>query len=341
MPFERRFHDYRDKAQELALRGLRALESIYKVLITDRRWFAIISAAAEDFWAKKMYYYTGNFTYNAFLAVIALLVALSALVGFLASLTTLKDQLTKTFESVVPIFGTTSQTTVNAMKTYRNIAGVIGLIGLVWTGTKIFGAMEWGFCEIWGSKRRSFVRKKVLGALLISIVGLLFLAAFLVQFGFSTLCQWAVGKQGAVYDIGTFLAKPLIGFAVNFFLFLFIYKVVPTIKLKGKNVLIAAAAAAAAFLAMQYLLAFYFGSISKVPSVYGSLSTVIILLLWLHITGIIVFFGMEVVYVMENETLLEEHRKRAGEWSFLPKSMRPGNEQEQELPDEPDRLTVP
>ncbi len=334
--FEERFHEYSRKTRELILRGLRALETIYKVLITNRRWFAVISAAAEDFWAKKMYYYTGNFTYNAFLAIIALLVALSALIGLLASSASLSEEFAKTLKSVVPIFGTTPQKTLDAMKTYRGVAGVVGLVGLVWTGTKIFGAMEWGFCEIWGSRRRNFAKKKVFGALLISIIGLLFLGAFLVQFGFNALWEWAVGSQGTLYDIGSFVAKPLVGFVVNFLLFLVIYKIVPTMKLKGKNVLIGAAGAAAAFLTMQYLVAFYFGSISKVPSVYGSLSTVIILLLWLHITGLIVFFGMEVVYVMENDALLEEHRRRATEWSFLPRAWRQAGAEEQASTGPPD-----
>lgn len=336
MPLKERFHEYSRKSRELTLRGLGALESIYKVLITDRRWFAIVSAAAEDFWAKKMYYFTGNFTYNAFLAIIALLVALSALIGLLASSTTLSEEFVKTLKSVVPIFGTTPQKTLDAMKTYRGVAGVVGLVGLVWTGTKIFGAIEWGFCEIWGSRRRSYAKKKIFGTLLISIIGLLFLGAFLVQFGFNALWAWAVGSQGTLYDIGAFVAKPLVGFVVNFLLFLVVYKIVPTIKQAWKDVAVGAAVSAAVFLGIQYLLAFYFGSISRVPSVYGSVSTVIILLMWLHVTGMITYFGEEIIYVRQNEELLEEHRKRAGEWSFLPGAWRQAGAEEQTSTDPPD-----
>ena len=336
MPFKERFHKYSRRSRELVLKGLRALESIYKVLITDRRWFAIISAAAEDFWAKKMYYFTGNFTYNAFLAIIALLVAISALIGLLASSATLSEEFVKTLKNVVPIFGTTPQKTLDAMKTYRGVAGVVGLVGLVWTGTKIFGAIEWGFCEIWGSRRRSYARKKIFGTLLISITGLLFLGAFLVQFGFNALWEWAVGSQGALNDIGAFVAKPLVGFVVNFLLFLVVYKIVPTIRQEWKDVAVGAAVSAAVFLGIQYLLAFYFGSISRLPSIYGSVSTVIILLVWLHLTGMITFFGEEIIYVRQNEELLAEHRKRASEWSFLPEAWRQSGEEERNSTDPPD-----
>jgi membrane protein len=310
------------EALRIVLRGLDALESVYKVLITDRRWFAVVSASTEDFWAKKMYYYTGNFTYNAFLAVIALLVALSALIGLLAGSADLSDGFINTLKSVVPIFGVTPEKTLDAMKTYRSVAGIIGIVGLVWTGTKIFKAMEWGFCEIWGSRKRSYAKGKVFGLALISVVGLLFLAAFLVQFGFTALWKWAAGDSRVTYDVGVFLAKPLIGFAVNFLLFLFIYKVIPTVRQTWRDVAAGAAVSAALFLGMQYLLAFYFSSISNVPSVYGSISTVLILLIWLHVTGMITFFGAETIYVSEHPSIVEEHRSRASEWSFIPKHLR-------------------
>jgi membrane protein len=322
MTYKQRVHDLVNRAERLAMRGFGAVESVYKLLITDRKWFAIASAAAEDFWTKKMYYYTGNFTYNGFLAVLALLVALFALMGLLAGSKNLSDEFIKTLKSVVPIFGTTPEKTLEAMKTYRSVAGIIGIIALIWTGTKIFSALEWGFCEIWGSPKRSYARKKAFGLVLISIIGLLFLVVFLVQFGFAAFWKWAVGSRGAVYDTGVFVIKPILSFAMNFALFLVIFKIVPTVKNSWRDCRIGAAFSAALFLGLQYLLAFYFGSISKWPSVYGSLSTVLILLIWLHITGVIIFYGAEIIYVTKNETLLEEHRRRASAWSFIPPSLR-------------------
>lgn len=308
------------EARRNAARLLKAVESVYKTLVFDRHWFAVVSAAAEDFWSKKIYYYTGNFTYNAFLALIAMLVAFSALLGYLASSTAISKELTRAFESVVPIFGSAPEATVDVLRAYRGIAGVIGLVGLLWTGTKIFKAMEWGFCEVWGSPRRGYLKGRLIGMVLISILGVLFLAVVLVQFGFAALWGWAFGEQGAAYSIGTLVAKPLVGFLVNFLLFLCVYKIVPTVRQRWREVAPGAAAAAALFLAVQYLLNFYFSSISRMPSLYGSVSTVIIILVWLQLTGMLVFFGAEVIYVSEDARLVEEHRSRAARWSLVPAS---------------------
>jgi len=299
-------------------------ESIYKALVADRRWFAATSAAATDYWQKKMYYFNGNFTYNAFLAVIALLVALSALIGMLAQANkNIGDNVIKFLKNTVPLFGSAPQSTLNAMKTYRNVAGVLGFLALIWTATKIFHAVDWGFSQIWGTKSRSYIKGKVFGLLFISIIGLLFLGAFLIQFGFEAAWKWMAGSHSGLYNAVIMAVKPLLGLVLNFGLFFLLFAIVPRVKQSYRKVAVAAAVAAAFFLATQYLLGYYFHSISKMPSVYGSISTAIILIIWLHVMGLITFFGGELSYVLQHDELIEEHRARASSWSLFGELAKP------------------
>lgn len=192
-------------------------------------------------------------------------------------------------KNTVPLFGSAPKATLTALKTYRSVVGVLGLLALLWTGTKIFHAVEWGFSEIWGIKRRSYVKGKLFGVAFISVVGLLFLGAFLVQFGFEAAWKWIAGSHGTLNGAGNLVAKPLLGFALNFGLFFFVFAVVPKVQQSYRKVAIAAAVSALLFLAMQYFLGFYFRSIWSVPSVYGSISTAIIVIIWLHVMGLITF----------------------------------------------------
>ncbi len=296
----------------------RAGESLYKTLVTKRRWFAVTSAAASDYWRKKMYYFNGNFTYNAFLAVIALLVAFSALLGIVAqSNKAFSDDLVKVLKNTIPLFGSAPKNTLDAMKTYRGVAGVLGFLALIWTGTKLFYAVEWGFSEIWGIKRRSYIRQKLFGVVFVFMVGLLFLVALMVQFGFEAAWKWLAGSHGVLFSAGGAVFKPLLGLAVNFGLFFFIFAIVPKVEQSLRKVAIGAAVAAAFFLATQYLLGYYFRSLSKVPSVYGSLSTAIIIIIWLHVMGLIIFLGEELVFVLHHDSVVEEHLARASSWSLF------------------------
>jgi YihY family inner membrane protein len=302
----------REKTLERASSIEQAAGTVYARLVRERRWFVVISAALSDFWEKKMYYFTGYFTYNAFLAFLALVIAVSAIVGFVGrTWPSTQTQIKGAMSGIIPIFGGTPKQATDAMIQYRNVIGVIGFFALLWTGTKIFGSLEWGFCQIWESKRRSFARGKLIGLVMVTAIGVVFIVSLAVQFAFAAVWGWMVGKEGAAFTAGTAIVKPLIGLAVNFLLFWFIYQVVPTVKQSLKRSAVGAIISAVFFLGIQYVLAFYFGHISHMPSVYGSVTTVVVLILWLHITGMIIFLGAEIIHAISDEELVEAHRQSA------------------------------
>lgn len=118
------------------------------------------------------------------------------------------------------------------------------------------------------------------------------------------------GHGSAGYYFGVSLAKPLTGFLLDFLLFLFVYRVVTGVKPPLKICAKAAALAAALFLGTQYILNLYFDFVYRVPLIYGSLASGIILILWMQLTGMLTFYGAEVIYVLENEGLVLEHAMR-------------------------------
>jgi len=310
---------FRKTVKELSTRTLTRLESIeraadtlYDKLVAERRWFVVLSAAVGDFWKQKMYYFTGYFTYNAFLALLALIIGLAAAIGFIIrEFPSSQPQIADALRGLLPVIGGTPKQATEALTNYRNVLGVIGVLGLLWTGSRIFGALEWGFANIWGTKKRSFAKGKILGMLMVSVIGAAFITSLAVQFGFAAVWGWAVGKGGTWFTVGTTIVRPLMALAVNFVLFLFIYQVVPTAKQKLKLSAVGALVSAVFFLAVQYLLAFYFGHISGVPSQYGAIATGVVLIVWLHITGMITFMGAEIIHALYDEELVEAHKREA------------------------------
>lgn len=310
------FKTFEQHIKQRTLNNLAALEhtadTVYSKLVTERRWFVVLSAAVSEFFAKKMYYYTGYFTYNAFLAVVALLVAMSATVGLiLHAYPSLQGKFSESLRGIAPVLGGSSGQALKSMVNYRNVIGFIGLIGLLWTATRIFGALEWGFCRIWESKRRSFARGKLLGLVMGMCVGLIFFLSVLTLFAFTALWGWMVGKTGTAFTVGSTLLRPVIGLGINFLLFLFIYQFVPTTKQRLRRSAVGAIITGAIFLAVQYLLGFYFTHISKMPTIYGGIATAVVLLVFLHITGMITFLGAEIIHAIYDEDLVAKHKESA------------------------------
>ncbi len=310
---------FKEHSQKIASRAARRLSSseealgvLYSKLVTERRWFVVLSAAAADFWEKKLYYFTGHFTYSALLAVLAMAFALASLVGLvLRADPGLQGDIRDAMRTFIPIIGGTPDEMTRAMIDNTTVTGIIGIFGLLWTGTKIFSALESGFCQIWEVPRRSFVKRKGLGFLMISVVGAIVIVSIVIQLAFAAVWGWMVGAEGFWYSAGKTVLRPLLGFAVNFALFLFFYQVIPPVRQSARRSMSGSAVAAAFFLGLQYLLAFYFGSISNLPSVYGSMATVVVLVVWLHITGMVIFMGAEIIHAMYDEEMVESHRRTA------------------------------
>lgn len=310
MPHREYFRLLAKKARERAERTEKKLRTLHLSLLSRSRPYEVVSRALGNFWERKMYYSTTYFTYNAFLAVLALLAVFAAVLGFFARFGSqnLQGQLQDSLNNFLPILGGTSKSALEDLAKYRNIIGVIGFIALVWTSTKMFSALEWGFCEIIGCRRRSFVKGKLYGALMFAVIGAIFVSSFLIQYGFGALADWLFGKEhGDLYVMIRSIGSIVLCLLVNFLLFLFVYRVIPTVRQSMRSCCIGALIASMLFLGIQYALSFYFGKISSVPNVYGSISTAVVLIIWLHLTGMITYFGEDVVHVIEIDRAGEAH----------------------------------
>lgn len=83
-----------------------------------------------------------------------------------------------------------------------------------------------------------------------------------------------------------------LGFLVLFFMFL--YTVIPERKTKLKNELPGALISAVGWVVFSALYSFYIDNFGNHSSVYGSLTAIVLFLLWLYFCMIILFFGAEV-----------------------------------------------
>jgi len=317
MDFKKKADHIKGRTDERLIDLEHTAGTVYTKLVTERKWFVVLSAAVTDFWQKRLYYYTGHFTYNALLAVLAMLFALTAVLGLIVrAYPSLQNELRDAIKAIIPVIGGTPAATTKAIMDNTTVVGIIGFFGLLWTGTKIFGSLEYGFCQVWDIKKRSYAKGKVLGLAMIAIAGVIVIVSIVVQLAFAAVWGWMVGKNGGWYTAGTVVLRPILGLAVNFALFLFIYQVIPPIEQKIKRSAVGAIISAAVFLGLQYLLAFYFGSISNLPSVYGSVATIIVLTIWLHLTGMVVFLGAEVIHAIYDEDMVERHKQEARLPSF-------------------------
>ncbi|MCO7244682.1 YihY/virulence factor BrkB family protein [Halomonas sp. Mc5H-6] len=96
----------------------------------------------------------------------------------------------------------------------------------------------------------------------------------------------------------------LISFVGVFLLFSAIYKVLPVVRIALRRAVVGGFVAALLWEGVRLLLVYYFTHLSLVNAVYGSLATLVIVLLSLEIGAIILLLGAQVIAELERNTRL-------------------------------------
>lgn len=127
---------------------------------------------------------------------------------------------------------------------------------------------------------------------MIMAVGFLMLLALIISALVKILGEYIEDIAPVITAVGLNILNYILSFFFITALFGAIFKLLPDIKIKWKITLYGAALTTVLFLIGEFLMGYYFGQ-SNPGSVYGSASSIILILLWVNYTCIIMFFGAE------------------------------------------------
>lgn len=179
------------------------------------------------------------------------------------------------------------------------VAGVVGIVMLALSATGVFGQLQRSLNLIWDVKASGGFLVTVLKRL----VSLAMVAGLWVLLMASMFLSAAVATMGKTMQ-GTLPGGEWLWQAISFLtpLLLFIpvfaalFKFVPDVRIKWKDVWFGAVVTAVLFALGQVGLGIYLGR-SGTTSAYGAAGAFMALLLWVYYTSLIIFFGAEVTQV--------------------------------------------
>ena len=184
---------------------------------------------------------------------------------------------------------------VRAFMDSRDIIGIIGLPVMLFFSSFAFRMLEDSIAIIFhrpDNPHRSFWVSAVLPYAFILVLGAGLLA---LTFLFSVI--------DALYEAPG-LTLYLISFIGVFVLFSAIYKVLPIVRVSTRRALVGGLVAAILWETTRLLLMYYFLNISFVNAIYGSLATIIVILISLEIASIILLLGAQVIAELERSERL-------------------------------------
>lgn len=284
-----------------AVRGLRAFAGRHPSI-------TLLVQAIREFSRHRMTLTSAYFAYHCFMAIFPLLLLISAILGFvLRSDPTLQQEIMKHVYSLFPDFGGTLKSILDGVVASRHLVGILGLLGLLWAGTRISKSLEIGACVIWETENRKFWKRKVLALGILFLLGFLSMLALGFNLAYSHFLSWIAEHAGTVWTMTSFVVGILASLAIEFAIFTTIYIVVPRQRPEFRDAARGGLVAAVLFHIIEWGFSYYFMNVSKAQALYGTIGVIIGVLIWLYLLGIVIFLGEEIVHLLSLRKTAEKN----------------------------------
>jgi membrane protein len=181
------------------------------------------------------------------------------------------------------------------------ISTFIGAIALLFGAGGVVGQLQTSLNKVWGVVPRpgqgvwGFVRQRFVSFAMVLAVGFLLLVSLAASAFLGVLSQFVGTLIGGAAVVGHLL-DIVISFVFVTVLFAMIFKILPDVRIRWKDVWIGAALTSILFTVGKFLIGLYLGS-SGVTSAYGAAGSLITILLWVYYSSLILLLGAEFTQV--------------------------------------------
>jgi len=237
-------------------------------------------------------------SYYAVLSLFPLILALTAIVGWVASSESRQDQLVEFIVANLPGSEQFVRDSVEGIEGIRAAVGVTAFLGLVWTASAVFGSITRAVNRAWDvSQNPPFHKNKPRQLVMALGVGIL----FVLSISLTSFVQWsaAIEISGQTVNellgaqvFAVFLRLPAL--LISFAIFLAIYKFLPNTKTYWRYVWLGSVLAAFLFEIGKGLFLWYLETFAQFDQLYGNVASVVVLMIWTYFCALVLILGAEI-----------------------------------------------
>jgi membrane protein len=198
-------------------------------------------------------------------------------------------------------------------------AGGLGMLALLWFGSQFFVALEQAVNIAWNiEKRRNILVQRVIAVAIVPMAGVLLLA----NLGATALAGMVRSSNVIGERIGNvswlWLALgSVFTLVIIIVMFTLIYKILPNRRVKWHHALVGGAVAGVLWEISKQLFGWYLPRFANYSALYGSLGTVVIMMVWIYYSSIVTVIGAEVAAIdahvaQPDRPISEPQRQSAG-----------------------------
>lgn len=186
----------------------------------------------------------------------------------------------------------------------------VSVVTLLWSASKGINAFNNCFNDIYKIKENKnyfFIRFLAIIYTVI-FISLLFLSIIVFVFGtqlYVAISKWLPNSLVSYTANNIINIRSAVGVIIFFLFFVLLYRFLPNKKIRTSKTLPGALFATLGWLFVSFIFSAFVNYLTRLSYIYGSLSGVVITLLWLYSCIYIVFIGAEVNYFYQNKENLK------------------------------------
>ena len=265
-----------------------------------RRYFLVelVVRTAKEVSDDDVTHMAAGVAYYALFSIFPLLLGLIAVMGFFLDAEEAQVRVQDMTSGFLPGSEQLVADNISAVIGFRSALGVFSLIGLLWSGSAMFGALNRAINRAWDihTDRPIYINKprQLLMAMSVGVLFTISLSSAAVVRTSEDLERLDIPVLSLFAHTAGQIALQVISLSLMILIFLMIYKFMPNTKTYWKYVWPGAITGALLFELAKNLFILYLGRWASYQSVYGSIAPVIVLLLWAYVSSLILLLGAEI-----------------------------------------------
>ena len=237
-------------------------------------------------------------SYYAVLSLFPLALGLSTIISTVADSPDQQDQVIAFVVEYLPGSEAFVRHTLSVLARNNTAFGVVSFFSLLWAGSAVFGGITRAVNRAWDvEKDPPFYKNKPRQLLMAAGVSLL----FFVSVGATSMFRWATTYEvwGAPLEerlggVLTTIVMEIPVLMVGFLIFAIIYKFLPNTKTYWRYIWLGALIAAGLFEGGKHLFIWYLDNFADYNQLYGSVASVVVLMVWAYFSAFILILGAEI-----------------------------------------------
>ncbi len=261
-------------------------------VFTHDAWY-IIRGTVELYTIQDCAIRAAGVAYHLLLSIFPLLLFLIFLSSEVLETAEVRNRLSTYLVATIPAIASDVEQILDETLNARGSFGLIGGVLLVWSASTLFISISRTLNVIWGASQRHFLRRRAVGIVAVLVVCILFIASVWM----SAFTVWPISDQNSMF--GYWLRVAFDPGLIILFLWL-IFRVLPNRTIHPRAALAGAILSGVLWRIARSLFAWFLSSdLANYGLIYGSLASVVILMLWAYFSGAILYLGAAFGSVLE------------------------------------------